>query len=168
METKYEKQANDFLKQTGVKIEFKFLKHGPHFDGETNHRDIYAVTISRGTRKMIIQFGQSIAESQHFIDHKTGRKYTTAGNGINSSWKITQEGLENFCKPVKGKQPTNYDILACLTKYDPGTFEDFCSEYGYDTDSRQAERTYKTVKEEFINLQTIFTDKEIEELQEIQ
>lgn len=26
--------------------------------------------------------------------------------------------------------PTCYDILACLTKYDPGDYEDFCSELG--------------------------------------
>lgn len=36
------------------------------------------------------------------------------------------------------KMPTMYDVLTCLTKYDPDTFEDFCSEFGYDTDSRRA------------------------------
>ncbi len=30
--------------------------------------------------------------------------------------------------------PTAYDILACLTKYEVGTFDDFCSNFGYDTD----------------------------------
>ena len=29
--------------------------------------------------------------------------------------------------------PTEYDVLACLTKYDPGNYEDFCSEFGYET-----------------------------------
>ena len=33
--------------------------------------------------------------------------------------------------------PTAYDLLTCLTKNDPGTFEDFCVEFGY----RNAERT---------------------------
>lgn len=31
--------------------------------------------------------------------------------------------------------PTCYDILACLTKYDPGDYEDFCSEFGYETET---------------------------------
>ena len=29
------------------------------------------------------------------------------------------------------KVPTAYDVLAALTKSDPGTFEDFCAEFGY-------------------------------------
>ena len=29
-----------------------------------------------------------------------------------------------------GQTPRAYDILTCLTKYDPGTFENFCSDFG--------------------------------------
>lgn len=32
--------------------------------------------------------------------------------------------------------PTRYDILACLTKYDPGEYEDFCCEFGYETGTK--------------------------------
>lgn len=66
------------------------------------------------------------------------------------------------------KEPTNYEILACLTKYDVGTFEDFCGEFGYDVDNRAAEKTYKGVCKEYDNICKIWSDKEIEELQEIQ
>jgi len=65
------------------------------------------------------------------------------------------------------QDPTMYDVLACLTKYDPGTFENFCSDYGYDTDSRSAERTYKAVCKEWQAVERLFGDI-IEELQEIQ
>ena len=54
------------------------------------------------------------------------------------------------------KEPTLYDILACLTKYDPESFENFCSEYGYDSDSRTAERTYKAVCKEFAGVDRLF------------
>lgn len=64
--------------------------------------------------------------------------------------------------------PTAYDVLTCLTKSDPGTFENFCSEYGYDTDSRSAVRTYKSVRKEWNAVSKLFSDKEIEQLQEIQ
>ncbi len=68
----------------------------------------------------------------------------------------------------KGKNPpTAYDVLACINKYDPGTFENFCSEYDYDTDSRTAEKTYKGVIEEWQAVERLFTDNEIEKLQEI-
>lgn len=58
--------------------------------------------------------------------------------------------------------PTLYSVLACLTKYDPETFEDFCASYGYDNDSRKSEKTYKAVVKEFNNMQRLFTTEELE------
>lgn len=46
-------------------------------------------------------------------------------------------------------QPSAYDLLACLEKYDPYTFKDFCDEFGYDSDSRRSKRTYKEVCREY-------------------
>ncbi|MCK5601558.1 hypothetical protein KAR91_06815 [Candidatus Pacearchaeota archaeon] len=67
----------------------------------------------------------------------------------------------------KGKDPTAYDVLAAMEKYDPGDFEDFCDNYGYDTDSRKAEATHKAVVEEWEKLQDFLTAAEIELLSEI-
>lgn len=64
-------------------------------------------------------------------------------------------------------QPNAYDVLACITKYDPGTFENFCSEFGYDEDSRTAERIYFAVQKEYSQLARIFTPEQLEEMQEI-
>lgn len=66
------------------------------------------------------------------------------------------------------KAPTAYDVLASLTKYDPGTFENFCGEYGYEEDSRSAYKTYKAVMKEWKNIELLFTPEQIELLQEIQ
>ena len=66
-----------------------------------------------------------------------------------------------------GIKPTSYDILACLTKSDPESFENFCNEYGYDFDSRTAEKTYNAVKKEWLNVCRIWNEEEIEELQNI-
>jgi hypothetical protein len=65
-------------------------------------------------------------------------------------------------------EPSTYDILSVLQKYPVGTFEDFCSDYGYDTDSRKAEKIYLAVKEEYPNIAMLFSDSELEEMQEIQ
>lgn len=45
--------------------------------------------------------------------------------------------------------PTAYDVLTCLEKYEYQNFEDFCSAYGYDSDSRSAEKIYKACAKEF-------------------
>jgi hypothetical protein len=58
----------------------------------------------------------------------------------------------------KNTPPTAYDILACLTKYNPESFEFFCANYGYDTDSRKAEKVYKKVLKEWEGVQRIFSD----------
>jgi hypothetical protein len=66
------------------------------------------------------------------------------------------------------EEPTMYDVLTCLTKYDPGTFEDFCSEFGYDEDSRKAEKIYKAVCKEFEGMKRLFSPEELDTLSYIQ
>ena len=63
-------------------------------------------------------------------------------------------------------EPSMYDILACLTKYDPESFDDFCASYGYDTDSR-SKRIYTAVCEEYNAVERLFGDI-LDELSEIQ
>lgn len=63
--------------------------------------------------------------------------------------------------------PDAYSLFACMQKYDPGTFEDFCGDFGYDTDSRRAEVVYKGVVKEWRKVREFFTDGELEELREI-
>lgn len=58
----------------------------------------------------------------------------------------------------KDKTPTMYDILSCIEKYNPECFEDFCSEYGYDTDSRKAYKTYLAVCKEYNAVERLFGD----------
>jgi hypothetical protein len=49
----------------------------------------------------------------------------------------------------EGVEPTMYDVLACVTKYDTGSFEDFCGDFGYNVDSMSAYKTYKAVRKEY-------------------
>ena len=64
-------------------------------------------------------------------------------------------------------KPNLYQCLTCLTKYDPYSFEDFCSEYGYDNDSRSAEKVYNAVCKEYAAVERLFGDC-LDELSEIQ
>lgn len=48
---------------------------------------------------------------------------------------------------LKGKEPEAAEVLDCLasdaSSVDQESFEEWCSSFGYDTDSRKAEKTYK-------------------------
>ena len=70
-----------------------------------------------------------------------------------------------------GIEPTAYDVLACLQKYDVGTIDDFVSEFGYEVNSwqdvKRIEKIYRGCKKEYSNICRIFTDEQIELLQEI-
>jgi hypothetical protein len=63
-----------------------------------------------------------------------------------------------------------YSVLASISSdaYCPDTFEDFCSEYGYDQDSRKAFSTFKKVSQFADKIKAFFTKEEIEALSEIQ
>lgn len=127
----YEKQAQDFLTKTKTEFTVKFKKNDKYFPDDKETRDIYNITLKRGSRSYTFTFGQSINDTEKHI------------------------------------APNAYDVLASLEKYDVGTFEDFCSDFGYDTDSRKAEKTYQAVKEQFTQLQTLFNDTELAEMAEI-
>ena len=65
-------------------------------------------------------------------------------------------------------EPTEYDILACLQKYELGSLEDFASEFGYELDRWNTKQIYKAVCREYAKVKRCFTPEQIEQLQEIQ
>lgn len=81
--------------------------------------------------------------------------------------QMTVNFYDSAYNTENGLKPTEYDILACLTKYDVGSFEDFCWEFGYDLGTKNVEKTYKAVVREYNNVVRVFGDI-IKELQEIQ
>lgn len=169
--SEYRKAAELLAKE--LKIEYKcvFLKNGKHFEDDKTTRDIYTISLIRGSRNYTFEFGQSIMKSQYYQDKIQGRTYTLSGGCRTGNYSINdidkyKSGSNNLTL-VKGEEPSLYDVLACLTTYDPGTFEDFCSEFGYDTDSRRAEKTYNAVEGEWLKVQSLFNDDELEILREI-
>lgn len=182
METiNYLKQAEDFLNETNSSLEVKFLKYDYHFPDDKEKRDIYKVTISRGNRKYSFNFGQSLNSSgqkwlygdfKRGVSHSKGKAFVISF--INPHEKDGKEGeIISFYSGTwdinkNYKIPSSYDILTCLEKYEVGSFEDFCSNFDYDTDSRKAEGIYKAVLNEYTQLCTLYSDKELEKMQEIQ
>jgi hypothetical protein len=82
-------------------------------------------------------------------------------NGKSYSFKFGQSIVNS------GKIPSEYSILSTLTKYNPGSFENFCYEYGYDNDSIKAQKIWKNVKKEWKGVKNLFGDV-LEQLKEIE
>jgi hypothetical protein len=175
----YIKQATDFLTKTNTTLVVEYLRHGKHFEDDKENRDIYECTLKRGDRQYMFEFGQSLNGSGFFYMRgkrrtEIDRKYLLAEYKKNLMHHIGIESARDFNPSNKSdyihypKEPNAYDIFACMQKYDIGTFEDFCTEFGYDTDSKKAEKIYKAVEHEYIKLCSLFSPEEMEELQEIQ
>lgn len=165
----YTKQANDFLEEAKAtcKIEFAGCAKNTEWN-EKEDRIFYNVTIETPRGKMEFVFWDSIHNTRiqkiSFVEF--ARKYPKMMYENNY---VHRAKLEKMLKEAKTEAtPTAYDVLVCLTKYDPGTLEDFCSEYGYDTDSIKANKSYIAVIREYKQLERIFTPEQMEKLQEIQ
>lgn len=78
---------------------------------------------------------------------------------------------DSITSTTKNIKPTEYDVLACMQKYDVGTFEDFISEFGYSINTKEdynkVFKIYKAVRKEYNALCRLFTPEELEELAEI-
>jgi hypothetical protein len=172
--SEYIKQAKDFLTSTNTTFKAEFLEHRLHFEGDKEERDIYEITLNRGGREYIFNFGQSINNSGFY--YTKGVQKTVLDRKFLDKKDFDLSKIINCSYLNNGKSdvihyptvPSEYDVLACLTKYNPETFEDFCSEFGYDEDSRNAERVYEAVKDEYHNVAMLWSETEMEDLQGIQ
>jgi len=70
---------------------------------------------------------------------------------------------DSIANTQEGNEPDLYSVLSTISlEYEaPATFEDFCSEFGYDRDSRKAEKSFKGLKRMSEKLHKIFTDDDL-------
>lgn len=167
----YTKQAIEFLEKTNTTFSAKFLKNDYHFKKDESKRDVYLITFERGSRKFELEFGQSLVRSTKLSDPVTGNEFTMSGGCLKGNKRITgnidkYKSAQGLIE-IKGVPPTAYDVLSCLQKYDTDTFENFCSNYGCDTDSITALEIYKNCSKEYSDVCRIWSDEEIDELIEI-
>lgn len=153
----YEQKAIEALESMGASMTLERLGNTyPTWD-EGNRHPLYRFTIktTRGTYGG--DFYGSMAELAAEI--RAARvKYPT-----HSSKEAKQAKKE-----LEDNRTTVYDVLSCLTKSNPGTFNDFCAEFGYSNDSINALNTYRAALKEYEGMARIFTAEQLEKLQEIQ
>lgn len=169
--SQYNEACNLIAEKLNIEFKAEFLENNFHFPRDKDKRDIYNITLKRGQRKYTFKFGQSLNKSGFYakqgrcitqIDRKHLKSKTLYFEIRNLSKMPFNPNCDTIVKPIA---PTLYDVLSCLQKYDVGTFEDFCGEFGYDTDSRSAKKTYKAVMKEFDKMCSLFNNEELEILQ---
>lgn len=149
----YIKQATDFLQKTYSKMKIEYVGLAVNKEWkEKEKRCLYEITLTSPRGSMTFDFWDSIRNT---------RIRTMPFDAYN------MQANKELAAKKKAAVPSVYDVLACLQKCDPGTFENFCSDYGYDEDSRTAIRVYLAVQNEYTQLTRLFTPEQMEELAEI-
>ena len=119
-----------------------------------------------GTQLKIKYFGTD----KYFFDDKEVRNIYRCVLK-NKRGQYTFKFGDSITSTTKNIKPTEYDVLACMTKYDVGTFENFISDFGYSIDTKEdynkVSKIYKAVRKEYNALCRLFTLEELEELAEI-
>jgi len=145
--SKYTEQAEGFLRDAKTNINIVYTGKRKHSTDDEEKRDCYSVTLSNSKGEYEFSFGDSIENTQN-----------------RDSPKLYKPG---YRKENQHQKVTAYDVISCLTKNPPGDFEDFCSDYGYDNDSKAAEKVYKAGVAEYRGLKAIFSMEELELMSEI-
>lgn len=164
----YDKQANDFLDKHGVSCNIERVGLEVKHDWDSASHMKYRVTLKRLDKVMSYDFFDSIHNTGILTRSKDewARKiYGRFYEGLSTSEKNSLNRLIN--KEKEKATPGAYDVLACLVTSDPGIFDDFCNEFGYDSDSVKAFNIYRAVQEQYRDLCRVFTQEQLEELGEI-
>lgn len=169
--TEYQAQAKQFLADSNATMEISFIgKEIPsHWLGETKPHNKYQFTITTPKGKYTSYFCDSLWNtmvSEMTQNDYARKKYKMNWDVLNYQEKVKVIKELNVLKA--NAIPTEYDILAAVEKYSYDSFSDFCSEFGYSTDSISARETFLACGEEYAGLRRIFTEEQMEKMREIQ
>jgi hypothetical protein len=168
--TEYQKQTLAFLEACNatMNIEFWGVMINQNWDDYAKrNRYHFTITTPRGT--MSGDFWDSIKNTE--ITLMTVEDYERKiPNDFSYLLGKSREQMLNAIKATT--KPTEYDILACLIKYDPGTMNEFFDEFGYEIhsgdDLLRFLNTYNAAVKEYRDLCRIFTEEQMDMLRNIQ
>ena len=173
MASEYDTAAANFIASTGLTIRKTYLGHRPYFSGDTEQRAVWEIMLERANhRPYTFTFGNSLQDSYLVRDRDSWHRKVDLSRVM--SLKGYKEAVAHGGGDIQGYQlvptktePSNYSLLAAIEKDAPSSFEEFCSDYGYDTDSRKALDTYLAVQAQAQAVARLFTADELDALREI-
>lgn len=146
-------QLAQTLKDDGWDLSYVF-KDEEGDDGEC----VFDVTIKHNGRTFTTGYTKGAAHRiwkkkiPYYTKDSCWTKYYKPGEKINIFFKINPDTIKEFKALTEPIPPTIEDVLYCLladascVQYGQ-TFEEFCSELGYDTDSRKAEKIFNVCRD---------------------
>lgn len=167
----YHKQADDLLASFGVT--FKVMLIGsdcpPFCDDAIRKVDMDAVdTYPRKTHFHGKHYRCTFSRGEHSFSVDYWNSYADE--------ELLKLGSRDFrdgvsALPFNHRTPrpkvTAYAVITRLERDPADSFEDWCNDYGYDTDSRRAESIYQACQKQWREVVGFFTPEEIEKLREI-
>lgn len=158
----YQEQALNFLKECSATLDIKFSHVGKNelWKDDNALREIYIFTINTPNGSYSSCFYDSIYnyKRKQWIDKRLANT---------TRYGITGREAQRLREERKTLIPNEYSILSCLDGHPVGSFKDWCWEFGYDDDSITALKLYAECQEEYDGLRKIFTNEQLEKLNEI-
>ena len=139
--SEYEQQAIDFLKEAEATMKIEFTGTRMGFPGED-------------------------PDDTKTMPHRR-YKVTLERNGTSFSFPF----YGSYRQYLDKEDPSEYDVLASLEKYDVGTMADFVDEFGYVIKDRKSfmsvEKIWQSCKDQYRNMKRMFGSELMEKLCEI-
>lgn len=188
--TEYDIQAEKFMAETDTAMDKEYLAHYCRFEEDGIPTAVYMITLRRGSKKpYVFKFSTSINDSYKFVtgtarlpiseskqqstsmslsEKRSGILYREAASaGLSREFYAPKINQQIRVKKILNNTPSDYDILACMSGYSPGTHEDFCGNFGYDEDSIKGLNIYQKVLKEYSGLSKLYNSEELDKLSEI-
>lgn len=137
----------------------------------------WEMTLSKSRQTMTVPYSQGCAHVmgyQHY--HKNPYEKRLHDEMIREACEtgvINTDWVKERCyfkRKVKQPEPKLADVLYCLVMdsdvLNSGGFEEWTSNYGYDTDSRNAEQTYRQCLDQSLQFTNMIGRSALEQLQE--
>jgi hypothetical protein len=161
----YDQRVTEWLTAHGITFSISKIGEEEGFPSERRtgkapalYHDVYKAEFRRLNDSGVLVVPKYYQSAAHSASQIKREKCKCHGYTYHKSW----------CpRGSKPETPSAYSVLSGITKSDPGTFRDFCDDYGYDDDSRSAEQTYFAVQDEWSRVRRFFTAEELDELMEI-
>lgn len=169
----YHEQAEQFLKDTETEFSIRFLYTEPYFPEDTDNRDVFEFTLKNARGSYASRFGDSIHNTQrrrfrrdHISAYGCYKDAVKLGFILEPSGAFVRSHPKNETPP-----PSAYDVLASLEKSPPGSFAEFCRDFGYDDQPLstypRVMAIYQACVEQYAALSRMFTPEQMDQLGEI-